>query len=120
MRFPQGFAGCDAALLFVHPATTLQLLLAKSGAHVICAASRFAKFDASLIIDKVACAMDAWVCHAREVMGYDKVRLCGWSSGAALSLFHQSQAEKSTITAPPPLAPPGTCGRRDSRPSTAS
>jgi pimeloyl-ACP methyl ester carboxylesterase len=96
----------DTALIFMHPATTLQLLpmptaLATSGAHVICAASRYAKFDASLIMEKVACDMGAWVRHAREVMGYDKVVLCGWSGGASLSLFYQSQAENPTITETP-------------------
>jgi hypothetical protein len=65
----------------MHPAT-LQLLpmhpaLGKSGAHVICTASRYAKSDASLVMEQVACGMGRWVRHAREVMGQDKGGLGG-------------------------------------------
>ncbi|RMH50561.1 MAG: alpha/beta hydrolase [Alphaproteobacteria bacterium] len=93
-------------LIFMHPATTLHLLpmptaLARSGAHVLCAASRYARFDATLIMEKVACDMGAWVRHGREVLGYEKIVLCGWSGGASLSLFYQSQAERPTITDTP-------------------
>lgn len=93
-------------LIMMHPATTLQLLpvpiaLAGAGVHVICGASRYARFDATLIMEKVATDMGAYVRHAREVLGYEKVVLLGWSGGASLSLFYQSQAERPTITRTP-------------------
>jgi len=93
-------------LIMMHPATTLQLLpvpiaLAESGIHVICGAGRYAKFDAPLIMEKVARDMGAYVDHARNVLGYEKVILMGWSGGASLSLFYQSQAENPTITDTP-------------------
>lgn len=45
--------------LFIHPTSTLQLLpmptsLASAGQHVLCAASRYPKNDASLIMENVA------------------------------------------------------------------
>src|SRR3546814_6153799 len=69
--------------LFMHPTSTLQLLpmpaaLADAGLHVLCAASRYAKNDSALIMEKVVIDMGAWVRHAREAMGYEKVVLVGW------------------------------------------
>ncbi|MCC6008811.1 MAG: alpha/beta hydrolase [Rhodobacteraceae bacterium] len=93
-------------IILMHPATSLQLLpvpiaMAEAGHHVICASSRYVKFDAALIMEKVARDMGAWVRHAREALGYETVVLCGWSGGASLSLFYQSQAERPTITHTP-------------------
>lgn len=93
-------------LIYMHPATTLQLLpmpraMAESGLHVLCAASRYARNDSALIMENVAVDMGAFVRHAREVWGYKKVILVGWSGGGSLSLFYQSQAEKPTITHTP-------------------
>ena len=90
----------------MHPATTLQLLpmpqaLAKAGVHVLCAGSRFAKNDTPLIMEKVALDLGAYVRHAKEKWGYEKILLCGWSGGGSLSLFYQSQAEKPSITHTP-------------------
>ena len=45
--------------------------------------------------------MGAYIRHAREVLGYEKVVLIGWSGGGALSLFYQAQAESPTITRTP-------------------
>jgi pimeloyl-ACP methyl ester carboxylesterase len=92
--------------VYMHPATTLQLLpmpqaMAKAGVHVLCAGSRFAKNDTPLIMEKVALDLGAYVRHAREKWGYDKVVLCGWSGGGSLSLFYQQQAEKPSITHTP-------------------
>jgi pimeloyl-ACP methyl ester carboxylesterase len=92
--------------VFMHPASTLQLLpvpqaLAKAGVHVLCAGSRFAKNDTPLIMEKVALDLGAYVRHAKEVWGYEKILLCGWSGGGSLSLFYQSQAEKPSITDTP-------------------
>ena len=39
--------------------------------------------------------------HAREVWGYEKVVLAGWSGGGSLALFYQSQAERPTVTHTP-------------------
>jgi pimeloyl-ACP methyl ester carboxylesterase len=92
--------------VFMHPATTLQLLpvpraLAQAGVHVLCAGSRFAKNDAPLIMEKVALDLGAYVRRAREKWGYDKILMCGWSGGGSLSLFYQSQAERPTVKATP-------------------
>lgn len=88
--------------VFMHPASTLQLLpvpraLAQAGVHVLCAGSRFAKNDTPLIMEKVALDLGAYVRHAKEKWGYEKILLCGWSGGGSLSLFYQSQAEKPSI-----------------------
>ena len=92
--------------VFMHPSSTLQLMpmpaaLASAGLHVLCAASRYPKNDSALIMEKVAIDMGAWVRHARERLGYDKVILVGWSGGGALSLFYQAEAEQPSITRTP-------------------
>jgi len=96
----------DTVFLFMHPATTLQLLpmpsaLANAGLHVLCAGSRYAKNDSALIMEKVAYDMGAYIRHAREELAYRKVVLVGWSGGGSLSLFYQGQAENPTITHTP-------------------
>ncbi|VCU69110.1 Alpha/beta hydrolase family protein [Pigmentiphaga humi] len=92
--------------LFMHPASTLQLLpmpvaLAEAGMHVMCCGSRYAKNDSALIMEKVAADLGAYMRHAREDLGYEKVVLVGWSGGGALSLFYQAQAESPSITQTP-------------------
>ncbi|MGX1306463.1 pimeloyl-ACP methyl ester carboxylesterase [Amorphus suaedae] len=101
-----GAAPSDTVFLFMHPTSTLQLLpmpmaLADAGLHVLCAASRYAKNDVALIMEKVAIDLGQWVRHAREELGYAKVVLVGWSGGGSLSLFYQAQAEAPTITHTP-------------------
>jgi pimeloyl-ACP methyl ester carboxylesterase len=96
----------DTVFVFMHPATTLQLLpmptaLANAGLHVLCAGSRYAKNDAPLIMEKVAYDLGQYIRHARETLGYRKVVLVGWSGGGSLSLFYQGQAERPTITHTP-------------------
>ena len=71
------------------------------GFHVLCAASRYARNDAALIMEKVALDLGAWMRHARETLGYDKVVLVGWSGGGSLSLFYQAEAESPSITQTP-------------------
>src|SRR4051812_41328668 len=90
-------------VIFMHPATTLQLLpvpraLAARGTHVLCAGSRYARNDTPLIMEKVLLDLGAYMRHAREVWGYEKVVIDGWSGGGSLALFYQSQAEQPTIT----------------------
>jgi pimeloyl-ACP methyl ester carboxylesterase len=75
--------------------------LAGAGVHVLCAGSRFAKNDAPLIMEKVALDLGAYIRHAREKWGYEKILLAGWSGGGSLSLFYQAQAEKPTVTSTP-------------------
>ena len=92
--------------VYMHPATTLQLLpmpqaMAKAGVHVLCAGSRFMKNDTPLIMEKVALDLGAYIRHAKEKWGYEKILLCGWSGGGSLSLFYQQQAEKPSITQTP-------------------
>ena len=67
-------------LIYMHPAITLQLLpvpraMAKTGLHVLCAASRYARNDTPLIFENVVLDLGAYVRHARETWGYDKVVL---------------------------------------------
>ena len=96
----------STVFLFMHPATTLQMLpmptaLADAGLHVLCAGSRYARNDSALIMEKVAVDLGAYIRHAREALGYRTVVLVGWSGGGALSLFYQAQAEQPTITHTP-------------------
>ena len=84
-------------LIYMHPATTLQLLpmpraMAEHGLHVLCAGSRYARNDSALIMENVVVDLGAYVRHAREVWGYEKVVLAGWSGGGSLALMYQSQA----------------------------
>lgn len=93
-------------LIYMHPASTLQLLpipraMAAAGVHVLCAGSRYARNDAPLIMENVVRDYGAYVHHAREVWGYDKVVVAGWSGGGSLTAFYQSQAERLTVTQTP-------------------
>jgi pimeloyl-ACP methyl ester carboxylesterase len=99
-------------VVFMHPATTLQLLpmpraLAAQGVHVLCAASRYVKNDTPLIMEKVALDLGAYIRHAKEKWGYEKIVICGWSGGGSLCLFYQSQAENPTVTHTPAGDPVG-------------
>ena len=92
--------------IFMHPASTLQLLPVpqenvRRGAHVLCAGSRYARNDTAAILEKVLLDLGAYIRHAREVLGYEKIVLVGWSGGGSLSLFYQAEAEQPTITATP-------------------
>jgi pimeloyl-ACP methyl ester carboxylesterase len=69
--------------------------------HVLCAGSRYAKNDTALIMENVIADLGAYIRHAKEVWGYEKVVIGGWSGGGSLSLFYQSQAENPTIEATP-------------------
>ena len=93
-------------LIFMHPASTLQLLpvpreAAKMGAHVLCAGSRYARNDTAGILENVLLDLGAYIRHAKEKWGYEKIILVGWSGGGSLSLFYQAQAENPTITHTP-------------------
>jgi alpha-beta hydrolase superfamily lysophospholipase len=93
-------------VVYMHPASTLQLLpmpraMAEHGVHVLCAASRYAKNDTPLVMEKVVLDLGAYLRHAREAWGYEKVVLAGWSGGGSLALFYQAQAERPDIVATP-------------------
>jgi pimeloyl-ACP methyl ester carboxylesterase len=92
--------------VFMHPTSTLHLLpmptaLADEGFDVLCAASRYARNDSALIMEKVAIDLGQWISYARNVLGYEKVVLAGWSGGGSLALFYQAQALTPTITKTP-------------------
>src|SRR3954468_2946830 len=93
-------------LVYMHPASTLQLLplpraMAERGVHILCAGSRYARNDSPLIMEKVLLDLGAYLRHAKQAWGYERIVLGGWSGGGSLSLFYQSQAEKPTITHTP-------------------
>ena len=104
-------------LIYMHPATTLQLLpmpraMAERGAHVLCAASRYAKNDTPLIMEKVVLDLGAYMRHAKEVLGYEHVVIVGWSGGGSLSLLYQAQAERPTIAETPAGDPVDVAGAK--------
>ena len=96
----------DTLMVFMHPASTLQLLpvpraMAATGAHVLCAGSRYQRNDTALIMEKVLLDLGAYIRHAKSVWGYKHVVLVGWSGGGALAVTYQSQAENPNITHTP-------------------
>jgi pimeloyl-ACP methyl ester carboxylesterase len=96
----------SAALIFMHPASTLNLLplpaaLARRGHHVLCCGSRYAKVDTALIMEKVVADLAAYIRYARDTLGYQKIVLVGWSGGGSLAMFYQAQAERPAITHTP-------------------
>ncbi|MDP3139047.1 MAG: alpha/beta hydrolase [Burkholderiaceae bacterium] len=98
-------------IVMMHPATSLQILpvpqaLAQAGVHVLCAGNRYFRNDTPLIMEKVAVDLGVYMRHAREVWGYERVVLLGWSGGGPLALFYQSQAERPTVQATPAGEPP--------------
>jgi dienelactone hydrolase len=91
-------------LVFMHPASTLQLLpvpqaAARMGLHVLCAGSRYARNDTPAILEKILLDLGAYIRHAKSVWEYEKIVLVGWSGGGSLALFYQSQAEQPSISA---------------------
>ncbi len=93
-------------VVMMHPTTSLQVLpvpraLARAGVHVLCAGNRYFRNDTPLIMEKVAVDLGIYIRHAREVWGYEKVVLLGWSGGGPLALFYQSQAQRPTVTTTP-------------------
>jgi hypothetical protein len=104
-------------LVYMHPASTLQLLpvpraMAEHGVHVLCAGSRYARNDTALILEKVVLDLGVYLRHAKEVWGYDRIVINGWSGGGSLSIFYQSQAERPTLTETPAGDPVDIKGAR--------
>lgn len=99
-------APSETLLVYMHPSVTQHGLpvpqsLPALGYHVLCANNRYVKNDSALIMEKVLLDLGAWIRHAKEVLGYTRIILCGWSGGGPLMLFYQSQAECPTITDTP-------------------
>jgi alpha-beta hydrolase superfamily lysophospholipase len=74
---------------------------------VLCAASRYARNDTALILEKVLLDLGAYIRHAKGQWGYEKIVIVGWSGGGSLALFYQSQAERPSITQTPAGDPVG-------------
>lgn len=110
-------APSDTIVIFMHPMGIMHYLplphaLAEAGRHVLSAVSRYPNNDSALIMEKVVVDLGRWVAHCREVLGYARVVLAGWSGGGSLALFYQAQATAPTITHTPagdpfPLADAG-------------
>ena len=101
--------------VFMHPSSTLQLLpvpraLPARGVHVLCAGSRYPKNDSALIMEKVILDLGAWIRTARTEWDYDRIVLCGWSGGGAVSLFYQAEAERPTVADTPAGDPVDVAG----------
>jgi len=93
-------------VIYMHPTATFNRLpvpraMAAAGVHVLCAESRYTRNDTGLIMERVLADYGAFVRHAKEVWGYEKLVLAGWSGGGSLTAFYQSQAENPTITDTP-------------------
>jgi len=106
LRPAEGSQRGGTVFVFQHPTSTLNLLpmpiaLAERGHHVLCGASRYPKNDAALIIEKVVLDLGAWIRWARDVAGYDRVVLVGWSGGGSLALLYQAEALDPAITHSP-------------------
>jgi hypothetical protein len=96
----------DTIVIFMHPMGIMHYLplphaLAEAGCHVLTAVSRYPNNDSALIMEKVAVDLGRWVAHCRDVLGYARVVLAGWSGGGSLALFYQAQATAPSVTHTP-------------------
>lgn len=96
----------DTIVIFMHPMGIMHYLplppaLAAAGVHVLTAVSRYPNNDSALIMEKVAVDLGRWVAHCREVLGYARVVLAGWSGGGSLALFYQAEASGAHVTHTP-------------------
>jgi pimeloyl-ACP methyl ester carboxylesterase len=103
---PKNAPAMRTIVIFMHPTGTMNYLplpmaLARAGVPVMTCGSRYPHNDSALIMEKVLIDLGNYVRHAKEVLGFGRVVLAGWSGGGSLSLFYQSQAENPTIEATP-------------------
>jgi pimeloyl-ACP methyl ester carboxylesterase len=103
---PKGGPAHKTIVLFMHPSGIMNLLpmpnaLAAAGVPVMTCGSRYPHNDTALIMEKVLIDLGHYVRHARQVLGFEKVVLAGWSGGGSLSLFYQSNAERPRIVDTP-------------------
>lgn len=99
-------APSDTIVIFMHPMGIMHYLplpgaLAEAGVHVLTAVSRYPNNDSALIMEKVAVDLGRWVAHCRDVLGYRRVVLAGWSGGGSLALFYQAEASGAQVTHTP-------------------
>ncbi|NTZ88990.1 alpha/beta hydrolase [Burkholderia metallica] len=102
---PRG-ADPRTVVIFMHPSAVLHHLpfpigLAEAGIPVLCCASRYERNDTGLIMEKVLLDLGRYIDYAKNILGFERVVLCGWSGGGSLSLFYQAQAEHPDITQTP-------------------
>ena len=102
---PENSRGKTVAV-FMHPTgggSYLPMLnsLARHGIDTVWCDSRYRGTDSALIMEKVLIDLGNCIKHLKDVYGYEKIILGGWSGGGSLSLFYQSQAEKPSITETP-------------------
>lgn len=93
-------------VVYMHPAATMHNLpvpaeMVRAGAHVLLAGGRYNRNDSPLIMENVVRDYGAYVRHAKEVWGYEKLVLAGWSGGGSLTAFYQSQAQNPQVTHTP-------------------
>jgi pimeloyl-ACP methyl ester carboxylesterase len=96
----------DTLLVFMHPSAAQHILpvprsLPALGLHVLCAQNRYFRNDSALIFEKAILDLGAHIRHARDVLGYRKIVLVGWSGGGPLITFYQAQAENPTLVDTP-------------------
>jgi pimeloyl-ACP methyl ester carboxylesterase len=99
---PKDAPSSKCIVIFMHPTGTMNYLpmpmaLARAGVPVMTCGSRYPHNDSALIMEKVVLDLGRYVRHAKEVLGFERVILAGWSGGGSLSLLYQSQAEKPWI-----------------------
>jgi len=103
---PASGAPSDTVVVMMHPSVSQHILpvpraLAEQGVHVLCAQNRYFRNDSALIFEKALLDLGHCIRHAKEVLGYRRVVLIGWSGGGPLITYYQSQAEHPTVTQTP-------------------
>lgn len=106
VRFLPKGQSSKTLVIYMHPTADMTQLpvpreMARHGLHVLCASSRYARNDSCLIMEKVVSDYGGYVRHAKEVWGYEKLVLVGWSGGGSLTAMYQAQAERPTIVDTP-------------------
>lgn len=98
-------------LILLHPTSNFlahPLLpeLATAGLDALGIATRYVGNDSTLIMENVLLDVGAAVRWVRERLGYQRVVLVGWSGGASVACYYQSQATAPTVRCTPAGDPP--------------
>jgi pimeloyl-ACP methyl ester carboxylesterase len=114
---PKQSPPAKCVVIFMHPTGTMNYLpmpmaLARAGIPVVTCGSRYPHNDSALIMEKVIIDLGHYVRHAKDVLGFERVILAGWSGGGSLSLLYQSQAESPWIEATPAGDPVDVIGAK--------
>jgi hypothetical protein len=96
----------EAGMIIVHPMSNFHghhMLepVAERGIPIIGLNTRYGGNDAGVIFENCLIDVGAAIRYAREVLGWKKVILSGFSGGGPLVAMYQAQAEHPTITATP-------------------